>query len=159
MTQTVQFSTGDAVIADETELLEFANKVREAGGADPLGALLPSVPGDETSCLIANALNFKSTVVPVPTSDPGRYYEDGTKRWVMIAPVDTAREIARELDLDFKTLSTNHARIHGVGLASDEIPLGAIDLPYTIGNAAEAFDLGLAFNDFVLADPEEEEEY
>jgi hypothetical protein len=46
------------------EVLNFCNAVREAGGANPLDALLPAVPSDSTSCLIARNLNFSCTVTP-----------------------------------------------------------------------------------------------
>lgn len=44
------------------ELLEFANKVREAGGGNPLDALMPAVPADASQCLIAKNLNFNCEV-------------------------------------------------------------------------------------------------
>lgn len=48
--------------ASNDEILEFCNKVREAGGGKPLDALLPGIPEDSQSCLIANNLNFECTV-------------------------------------------------------------------------------------------------
>jgi len=44
------------------ELLEFANAVREAGGGNPIDALMPAIPEDPTSCLIARNLNFNCVV-------------------------------------------------------------------------------------------------
>lgn len=46
------------------ELLVFANAVREAGGGNPLDALMPAVPEDASQCLIAKNLNFNCTVAP-----------------------------------------------------------------------------------------------
>lgn len=44
------------------ELIEFANDVRQAGGGNPLDALMPAVPQDSTQCLIAKNLNFNCRV-------------------------------------------------------------------------------------------------
>lgn len=46
-------------------VLEFANKVRNAGGANPIDALMPSVPEDSSACLIARNLNFSCDVEPI----------------------------------------------------------------------------------------------
>lgn len=47
-------------------VLEFCNDVRDAGGANPLDALLPAVPQDSKKCLIARNLNFSCSVMPEP---------------------------------------------------------------------------------------------
>jgi hypothetical protein len=44
------------------ELLDFANKVRAAGGGNPLDALMPATPLDTQKCLIAKNLNFNCEV-------------------------------------------------------------------------------------------------
>jgi hypothetical protein len=44
------------------ELHSFANKVRAAGGGNPIDALMPAVPQDTEQCLIAKNLNFNCEV-------------------------------------------------------------------------------------------------
>lgn len=51
------------------ELLEFANRVRQAGGGNPLDALMPAVPVDSKQCLIAKNLNFNCEVRGLPCVD------------------------------------------------------------------------------------------
>lgn len=46
----------------EQEVLDICNKVREAGGANPLEGLMPARPNVPDSCLIAKALNFECRV-------------------------------------------------------------------------------------------------
>ncbi len=59
----------DGVPADELETIEFANAVRAAGGGEIISALMPSSPGDASSCLIANALNFNCKIRPLQALD------------------------------------------------------------------------------------------
>lgn len=54
--------TTEGKIASEQEVIDFANKVREAGGGDLIEALMPSYPSDPNTCLIANALNFECKI-------------------------------------------------------------------------------------------------
>lgn len=69
------------------KVLEFCNAVREAGGANPLDALLPSVPAESDSCLIARNLNFSCTVTPI-----GHHLNPN--KWIMlIEDEDTFDEI------------------------------------------------------------------
>jgi hypothetical protein len=115
-------------VADPEELLDFVNKARAAGGADVLEALLPSMPGDESACLIANGLNFGCTVnghSSVNSDEP---------QWAMYFPdnLDSsqARDIADALGCEYDR------RRH------------CIVLPQRIGNAAQAFDNGDAYRDY-----------
>jgi hypothetical protein len=79
MSNRPQFTYAPIEFATEAELLEFANKIREAGGANPLDALMPSTPSDSKACLIAQALNF-SCVVRIDrargASPPWRHWKD-----------------------------------------------------------------------------------
>lgn len=110
--------------ATEAELLDFANKVREAGGGNPIEALFPSTVGNSSACLIANALNFDCQVDAV--------HEDV---WTMTI-ADGPNEAER------------HRRIRAIAEAtgckiwyvSADDPAG-IFLPPKIGNAAHAFDI------------------
>ena len=72
--------------ATEAQVLEFAQKLRAAGNGDPIDALFPSTPSVGNACLIANALNFKSYVLPLRDGhwDETRYESDGSMEWVMI---------------------------------------------------------------------------
>ena len=109
------------------ETLEFCNRVREAGGAEVLDALMPSVPQETNSCLIANNLNFGCAV----------YGYVGDKRewknyWVM--------EIEGDLEL-----ATKINRIAGVAPSPIRPRSGFKDsweiiLPLEIGQVANDFD-------------------
>lgn len=121
-------------VATEAELLEFANKVREAGGANILEALLPSKKGMPSTCLIANALNFSCQVKGYHDNNRERH-EDGSYLWGMFLPPNMTgaegRKIADKLDLRYR----RHKHM--------------IELPIHIGNAAQAFDAGLRFGHLV----------
>lgn len=111
------------------EVLEFCNKVRAAGGANPLDALLPAIPQQPNECLIALNLNFSCFVEPGGSI----YFEDTDgsmiNRWVMIIhDIEVAENIATELDLDFVTTGNN------------QVNVGVILLPEEIGDVAYAFD-------------------
>lgn len=53
----------------EQEVLDFCNTVRTAGGADILDSLLPGIPLNSQSCLIANNLNFDCRIEPEAEPD------------------------------------------------------------------------------------------
>lgn len=56
---------GDVPTASDEEVLDFCNKVRAAGGANPLDALVPDCyPEDASQCLVARSLNFSCEVSP-----------------------------------------------------------------------------------------------
>lgn len=99
------------------ELKEFANKVREAGGANPIDALIPAVPQDSEQCLIAKNLNFNCSVEP-----GGSHNGWPNDEWVMVLPDEAIRDsIASKLGLK---------------------PVGhyGVLLPSEIGAVAQAFD-------------------
>lgn len=115
-------------VATEEELLEFANAIRAAGGADVLEALLPSVPKRAGQCLIANALNFSCEVRGLGSETTT--FDDGVSyRWGMFLPhnITSAQlvELRKCLDDTFY-----------------------LTLPKHVGNAAEAFDTGVAFTQY-----------
>lgn len=127
-------------VATQAELLEFANKLRVAGDADPLGALLPSNPGDSETCLIANACNFSSRVIPVGDED-----SNGETDWFLVFPTNMSlarrRKVASAVNIklkdkvvDFDEDEHNHV----------------LPLPRHIGNAAQAFDMGVAFKRYMM---------
>lgn len=148
-------------IATAESLLRFANWIRECGGADPLPALLNSVPGDPQACLIAKALNFDSVIQPLGD----REYPNGDGVWAMIpderglAPDeadDVVRKLAERAGLNTVRMRPDEAGDAGVcrysgtvkhtdwwafdhPLPQSKQPL-VIKLPKAIGNAAEAFD-------------------
>lgn len=129
-------------VATEEELLEFANKVREAGGADVIDALLPSTPEDAHSCLIANALNFKCHVDgwSHPTITPSPKYKDGSSKWAMYFPENMSEADRRKI-IDAVPGRAVKDTLTGHGIC--------MLLPKHIGNAAEAFDHRIAFTDFI----------
>lgn len=81
----------------EEEVLDFCNRVREAGGTDVLEALLPGDAGLGESCLIAKNLNFSCNI------RPGRIPEghDNIDNWVMIIKEeDIAKKISSAMDME-----------------------------------------------------------
>lgn len=105
----------------------FANAVREAGGGNPLDALMPAVPEDSTQCLIAKNLNFNCAVQPSgKTSD---------NFWVMVVYDKEVRDrIASALGL---------RKINDpIALQQEdvEVPVYGVRLPQEIANVAMAFD-------------------
>lgn len=133
---------GDFEVATPEELLAFANRVREAGGADVLEGLLPSRPGAAHICLLANALNFSSEIFP--TNDPPP--EGGRCHWVMRLPYETTQAQAKKIAKAVGSKLHHNKRSHDFHWTSFE-PLYWVELPAEIGNAADAFDAGLAFTD------------
>lgn len=117
------------------ELLDFANKVREAGGGNPLGALMPAVPEDESQCLIARNLNFNCAVGGLSGMKDAETGEtiDGSP-WTMILDEDEAlaRKISEALGLRLVS-----AVIRGSDPAV--IQWGVV-LPPEIGQVAADFD-------------------
>lgn len=72
-------STTAVKMATLSELKTFANRVRKAGGGNPLDALMPAVPEDSEQCLIAKNLNFNCNVNSVDVVLNG----DTVNRWCM----------------------------------------------------------------------------
>lgn len=127
MPETLRIEGQDYEVATEAETLEFANKLRAAGAADPIEALMPSTPYDPNSCLIANALNFSCKVGGSP--DPRAADED----WAMIfpenMPEEQAQQIAAAMELPLHVHVDPYAGVSRY-----------IILPVPIGNVALAFD-------------------
>jgi hypothetical protein len=115
------------------ELLEFANGVREAGGGNPLDALMPAVPEDASQCLIAKNLNFNCTV--------GSVGSDGSSWYMAVTDKAIRNRIAERFGL--KKINV----LDDVGLYDEEahntytkIPVYAVRLPDHIGQVASDFD-------------------
>lgn len=123
-------------MATATELLSFCNRVREAGGADPLPALLESLPGSPRACLIARGLNFNCAVYPA-WSDESPH---GAIGWVMGLDPDLTPEQRDKI-----------AAVCGYPARHEfsDADAWVVDLPPEIGLAARAFDNGDAFKEFV----------
>lgn len=119
--------------ATEEELLAFANKVREAGGGNPIGGFFPAEPGVANACLIAQALNFECEV---------QGYEKGL--WIMEvhgrdeAQIDKiVRNIAKATGCRVLTWEGDEVLADDV---DEEDRAYAVILPRRIGNTALAFD-------------------
>jgi hypothetical protein len=117
------------------ELKDFANQVREAGGANPLDSLMPAIPQNSNECLIALNLNFSCEVEGEDTNYSGAYddlgYNNEEQVWCMrLEDYDTGKKIANKLGLNFE------------GEEKDEYSGGwaQIILPAKIGRVAAAFD-------------------
>lgn len=132
--------------ATEARLLKFANKLRAAGDADPLDALMPSKPKESKACLIANAVNFRSAVWNIDGTWP-----DGSWKWHMVFPRNMAdervAEIAKAVGCKTEATDWNATRILDARTADEYRARGrkvrlVLLLPKDIGNTAQAFDRG-----------------
>lgn len=116
------------------ELQEFANKIREAGGGNPIDALMPAVPTDVSQCLIAKNLNFNCTV--------GAVGEDGW--WMAVDDKETRDKIAEALNLTASDYYYQSEEMlmddDGDFYYPDEVQVYAVKLPDEIGQVAEDFD-------------------
>lgn len=120
------------------EVLEFANRVREAGAGNPLTALMPAVPTASSQCLVAKNLNFNCRVAADADTDEAWFME--------VADEGLAREIGKQLNLNVYKAGATWA---GVGE-------WRITLPEAIGSVASDFDkawylaegLQIAYNDW-----------
>lgn len=142
----------DILIATVDELIEFVNKIREAGGADVIEALFPSVMGDEEACLIAKALNFQCSVGG----------SEHHREWAMLSAditYDHKNYSSRWLSGNYVWVMKIHhgAHIDSIVKAKEiagKLELPCIDnellLPEVIGNSALAFDKGVAFTDYAV---------
>lgn len=115
------------------ELLEFANKVREAGGGNPLDALMPAVPADASQCLIAKNLNFNCEVDKLFNDD-----------WTMNFHSDRATRdaVAEGLGLESRTtpdLPENMSPAQREQYEDEDFSYYVM-LPDEIGQVAEEFD-------------------
>lgn len=108
-------------VATIAELTDFANKVREAGGGNPLDALMPAVPEDQEQCLIAKNLNFNCEV---NTEGPG-----GSWIMVLAGDMETRDKIAEKLGLKKYDWEQNPGELQY-----------SVILPAAIGRVADEFD-------------------
>lgn len=145
------------IIANRSELLEFCKRIRNVGGGDPLGALLPGQTHEPSSCLIANNLNFDCQVANIvdytglpevpeelrlvkknKTIDLGINGTFRIQQWVMTVEDGlVAEKISKQLNLPPVVTKIGY---------DNGFQLGVL-LPEPIGNAAHAFDMKLAFNE------------
>ena len=107
--------------------MEFANAVRQAGGANFLPRLTGSVPGNPWACLIAAALNFDCEIDGYSEDPPFDTHNPDATQWAMRTTVTVAEQLNAALDLPYKVAN---------GGGGDAYVL----LPEHIGNAAVAFD-------------------
>lgn len=106
--------------ASISEVIDFANKVRKAGGGNIIDSLMPSTPEQSDSCLIANALNFDCSIEPQINDI-----------WFMIVDdVIIGEKIAQELGLKYQVYDETGEFSSTVNIV----------LPKEIGLVAKAFD-------------------
>jgi hypothetical protein len=108
------------------EVLDFANKVRKAGGGNPLDALMPAVPEDESQCLIAKNLNFNCRVEG-STADVREKSEQDAPWSMYVEDGDVAQRIADAIGTEANPPTYVEYDWE-------------IELPERIGNVASAFD-------------------
>lgn len=134
----VEVATGD-------ELLAFANSVRRAAGATELSRLTCSRRNNPFECLIANAVNFSSSVIPRRDQyGTTLLWPSQAAQWVM-TPEDSSI-IQRIVDAVEDTWLVDNYDWLGGSLVTQP----AVLLPEAIGNAAVAFDYGVAFTELAL---------
>lgn len=102
------------------ELKDFANKVREAGGGNPLDALMPATPADPAKCLIAKNLNFNCNV----NQEEGHWY-------MGVDDEEIAKRICDSLGLKYRFAAPKPYERSGAY---------RITLPDNIGQVANDFD-------------------
>lgn len=131
--------------ASNEELIEFCNKVREAGGGKPLDALLPGIPMDSKACLIANNLNFHCQVGGcvgdgVTPADQNLISKVASEEgWFMSVTDRTTRDkIAAALDL--KTCDSIEEEYDWDKQKTVRTEWFSVLLPKKIGNVAHNFD-------------------
>lgn len=146
MPRTIKVYDEPRKVATEDELLAFANAIREAGGADPLDALLPSVPSNTKKCLIANALNFGCEVEPNGNEslELGTF-KSGAERWIMKLPANLTKAQRAALGKVPGVRLRRHKDVYA-GVVYDDFYY--LTLPEHIGGAAEAFDVKAAFTEY-----------
>lgn len=146
-------------LASVEELKDYCNKVREAGGGNPLDALLPAIPQEANECLIALNLNFSCEVDGVPKHEAGFYYGSltGLEIW---------NEYSEQLGYPELADSVWHMQLYDENIAKKiatnlELPIvepkddnagpWRILLPARIGLIAQSFD------EWLNLTPEEQE--
>lgn len=129
------------------ETLAFANAVREAGGGNPLDALMPAVPSDPHKCLIAKNLNFNCGVGGLEWKQNDMGDGDVGNGWYMrVFDKETAHRIAESLELpifwdgpETPEEKADFAEMRDEGFAVDP-GAWAMRLPRQIGCVARDFD-------------------
>lgn len=124
--------------ASMKELHAFANRVREAGGGNPIDALMPAVPKDSTQCLIAKNLNFNCVVAGwgINAQDEAKGIE-----WSMtVEDESTAQKIADAIDSEVREVWSVDEWDAFRDSDFDEPAGYAIPLPAEIGQIAADFD-------------------
>lgn len=138
-------------VADNEELLNFANQVREAGGAGILDALIPSYPQESEACLIAKALNFDCSInddLELWSKDEEYSVLFGTKHLTSSISEDLGynfRESVWSMHITIPSGSEVRDKAHNIASKlnlpySEEDYLVEILLPARIARAAVAFD-------------------
>lgn len=122
------------------EVKDFANKVRAAGGGNPIDALMPAVPENPHACLIAKNLNFNCEV----TGGTFEWVTPEGERltlndWIMVVGNKRTRDkIAEGLELSTANRTRLSYRPSGERFHTTEY---AVVLPPEIGQVAHDFDL------------------
>lgn len=125
------------------ELHRIANKVRAAGGGNPIDALMPAVPEEPTMCLIAKNLNFNCVVSGFDDFEIRDFLKmdsGGPTVWYMGVPT---RELGRKISraLGWKLIDTEKlVRPYRWGAKADGVSRWKLVLPPEIGRLAADFD-------------------
>lgn len=133
------------------ELLDFANKVRAAGGGNLLDALMPATPLDPQKCLIAKNLNFNCEVKNASISCilGGAIDEEVVREWLksntnddywgmFIDDKETRDKIADALNL--LAFDSSEGKYNLATCEEYQKQWFCIVLPESIGQVASDFD-------------------
>lgn len=133
-------------MATEADTLEFCNRVRDAGGANALKALLPSEPQNSLTCLIAGGLNFHCAVSPYESVRNSFFHADtltelGYPHKSNVGPDECCVWVmkVRSRALADKIGSVLGLPVEDSRYGTGEFP-AIVVLPYKIGMVAETFD-------------------
>lgn len=143
-------------VATADELMDFVNKIREAGGADVITAFFPSEPFSPKLCLIARALNFDCAV---DTSSYGSLWANVFTDWPTAKYFngDTSSICYPDTHDAVWVMKVFHGNVTESRIKAQEIATklkikfiyNELFLPYEIRNAAYAFDAGVAYTQYV----------
>lgn len=125
------------------ELKVVANKVRAAGGGNPLDALIPSVPEESSMCLIARNLNFNCEVSGLSYDDMRISESDNLEEGLDWAMGVSTRELGRRISkaLGWELLDTNdHEDYLGRQVLRKGTDRWKLVLPREVGQVAADFD-------------------
>lgn len=129
-------------VATIEEVTEFCNKVRVAGGANAIDSLMPGIPANSNSCLIAKNLNFNCEVEQDLNNWDGQFdklgYDEEESVWTMTIRGSNAVDIGKKIEKNVEDIVLYSYEEHEYG--GCEYKEAVLVIPAKIGRVANAFD-------------------